>query len=601
MEEVDERKRKLEEKRKKVAELRAKRAAMQKEQGEMSAADVLKHKHNEVDNLLASIETTLPAKQTPTETAVETKAAPQTSPNLIQSRTIKLTHCHPSSSIVDIPPEVREEYNKETQTTESFLEDEAQKQTTEVAPVVKFAEQTTVAEIHAHDEMELPDEGSNNNTANSKEAESAPAELTLQERRQIIESPEFLSFFDSSSKLIERALGHQFDVLVNYGAENDNDTSEKTERVSLQCKLFDDRWSRHRLVSDVSWSSKHNDLLLAAYSASEVVTNDPEGVVLAWSLAMRQRPEHTFTHQAPILKAQFLPFSPQLVVGTTYTGQIVLWDIRAKQSPVQKTPLSTSTHTHPVYALATVGTENAHSIVTVSTDGRLCVWPSDNLSQPQEILSLATKSKGVPVTSLCFPESDGGVNGFCVGGEDGSIHMGYRHGTNSGIAQTVAGHYGSVTALDAHPSFPATGTDFSDLILSASIDWTVKLWSTKNMETPLETIEAARDYVFDAKWSPTNPALFATGDGEGFMSIWSLVSDLEKPMYQVLASDGAVNCVNWSRDGLRLATGDSKGQISVFNVNPEMATLGGDAAWRLEECVRMMRAQTRHNQTHSVF
>lgn len=30
-----------------------------------------------------------------------------------------------------------------------------------------------------------------------------------------------------------------------------------------------------------------------------------------------------------------------------------------------------------------VGTKNAHSLVTVSTDGKLCVWSLENLLQPQ--------------------------------------------------------------------------------------------------------------------------------------------------------------------------------------------------------------------------
>lgn len=36
----------------------------------------------------------------------------------------------------------------------------------------------------------------------------------------------------------------------------------------------------------------------------------------------------------------------------TYSGQIVLWDTRAKSLPVQRTPLSAAGHTHPVYSLA---------------------------------------------------------------------------------------------------------------------------------------------------------------------------------------------------------------------------------------------------------
>jgi hypothetical protein len=50
--------------------------------------------------------------------------------------------------------------------------------------------------------------------------------------------------------------------------------------------------------------------------------------------------------------------------------------------PVQRTPLSAVGHTHPVYSLSIVGSANAHNLVSISTDGRLCVWSLENLSNP---------------------------------------------------------------------------------------------------------------------------------------------------------------------------------------------------------------------------
>ncbi len=42
----------------------------------------------------------------------------------------------------------------------------------------------------------------------------------------------------------------------------------------------------------------------------------------------------------------FAKFHPNLVVGGTYSGQIVLWDNRSnKRTPVQRTPLSAAAHT----------------------------------------------------------------------------------------------------------------------------------------------------------------------------------------------------------------------------------------------------------------
>lgn len=50
--------------------------------------------------------------------------------------------------------------------------------------------------------------------------------------------------------------------------------------------------------------------------------------------------------QSEVMSAGFAKFHPNLVVGGTYSGQIVLWDNRSnKRTPVQRTPLSAAAHT----------------------------------------------------------------------------------------------------------------------------------------------------------------------------------------------------------------------------------------------------------------
>lgn len=53
-----------------------------------------------------------------------------------------------------------------------------------------------------------------------------------------------------------------------------------------------------------------------------------------------------FCLQSEVMSAGFAKFHPNLVVGGTYSGQIVLWDNRSnKRTPVQRTPLSAAAHT----------------------------------------------------------------------------------------------------------------------------------------------------------------------------------------------------------------------------------------------------------------
>jgi len=69
---------------------------------------------------------------------------------------------------------------------------------------------------------------------------------------------------------------------------------------------------------------------------------------------------------------------------STFNQQVILWDMRSnRRIPVQRSPLSSQAHTHPVYCVSVVGTENAHNLITISSDGKLCSWSLDMLSQPQ--------------------------------------------------------------------------------------------------------------------------------------------------------------------------------------------------------------------------
>lgn len=40
---------------------------------------------------------------------------------------------------------------------------------------------------------------------------------------------------------------------------------------------------------------------------------------------------------------------------------------------------------HPVYCVNVVGTQNANNLISISTDGKMCSWSLDMLSQPQVI------------------------------------------------------------------------------------------------------------------------------------------------------------------------------------------------------------------------
>lgn len=97
--------------------------------------------------------------------------------------------------------------------------------------------------------------------------------------------------------------------------------------------------------------------------------------------------------QSDVLSVTFSPYHPTLIFGGTYSGQVLLWDTRAKHLPVLKTPLSATGHTYPIYAMKMVGTQNANNLISSSTDGLVCSWLADMLAQPQVSHPVVTSAR----------------------------------------------------------------------------------------------------------------------------------------------------------------------------------------------------------------
>uniref|UniRef100_A0A671SSP5 Dynein, cytoplasmic 1, intermediate chain 2b n=1 Tax=Sinocyclocheilus anshuiensis TaxID=1608454 RepID=A0A671SSP5_9TELE len=387
-----------------------------------------------------------------------------------------------------------------------------------------------------------------------EEEEAPPHELTEEEKQQILHSEEFVTFFDHSSRIVERALSEQVDVFFDYSGRD-----------------LQDKEGRHlsRLVT-------YPELLVASYSSNEDAPHEPDGVALVWNMKYKKTtPEYVFHCQSAVMSAAFAQFHPNLVVGGTYSGQIVLWDNRSnKRTPVQRTPLSASAHTHPVYCVNVVGTQNAHNLISISTDGKMCSWSLDMLPHLELVFK---QSKSVAVTSMSFPLGD--VNNFVVGSEDGSVYTACRHGSKAGISEMFEGHHGPITGLDCHTA--AGPVDFSHLFVTSSFDWTVKLWSTKNNK-PLYSFEDNSDYVYDVMWSPTHPALFACVDGVGHLDLWNLNNETEVPTASVtVEGNPALNRVRWAHSGREVAVGDSEGQVHIYDVGEQISVPRQDEWTRL--------------------
>ena len=419
-------------------------------------------------------------------------------------------------------------------------------------------------------------------------------DLTDEEKQEIAASDRFQSFVTKASRVLERALT-QPDVCIDYTRDMSSGKSAgmSNEIFNLSSTFADDRLgSRHRLVTAVDFSPSNPELILASYcDHDDSAISDPQGLVLIWNTKFSgSAPEFVFHAESPVRAACFAPFHPNLVVGATYSGQVVLWDTRLpRKTPASRTPLSSSAHTHPIYCLKVVGTQNANNLISISTDGRLCSWTLDMFSQPQETLDLAYKQK--PVNAVCCAFLDNDPNNFVVGAEDGALYTACRHGNKQGVLeQFESGHQFNITAVDTHR---ARGpVDFSNLVLTASNDWAVRLWNTRVPKTYIEQFREGQDSSTDVKWSPVHPALFACSDASGKVYLYDLNTNCEVPIANVSVESGRslVKRIAWHADGLQLAAGTESGLLHLYSINESVGIPRSDDWQLFNSSIRMMMA-----------
>lgn len=87
--------------------------------------------------------------------------------------------------------------------------------------------------------------------------------LNEDELQAVTSSDDFYDFVERSAKVIERALDEEYDVLADYelgdvdgDMEEDDGYGKKRRGIKEVCQFWDERWSKKRMISDLSFSPK---------------------------------------------------------------------------------------------------------------------------------------------------------------------------------------------------------------------------------------------------------------------------------------------------------------------------------------------------------
>lgn len=551
-------------------------------------------------NVLSMVNALIP----PNSTAGTVSPSTSTHPSLHVSRVYRSQlSVQVGVAGVDISPKELPMHGRGAQTDPSlltsFIESQALPAVQSLLPdpvLVSQGEHRPAADADEEEPSADTGDASASIEAHDKELLRRHPTLSSPHQEPLVNSAPFVGFLKRCSPLMEQAMSLQDRFLLRASVlDSLDDASSRPAKagrraplqggksdLTLLMTLHDDQHTKDHEIYDINWNpADASRLISACYS--------PVGGsgVIEWNLEYEGKLESR--HHCPsritaarywdgadplrtILPDHSVPTNQNLIIGGSYTGQIVVWDMKAASyrpivtlshaSLSSSFSTGASPHQHPIYSIVTI---DSHLFATADTMGLMAIWDMNKLQQPIEVLSLswtagsveptaapAAAQQEISATSMCFRDD----NTFYVTSEDGGVFQGQRHGEYRGLIKALARtHEATITASDLHPSpspVRLTGrsvpvsNNFSDLLLTASADWSVSLWSPRSSVAALHRFSYFSDYVLDVAWAPSHPALFAACDGSGTLSVWNLNRDLEIPVAIDRSSAAAVNKLSWN-------------------------------------------------------
>lgn len=106
--------------------------------------------------------------------------------------------------------------------------------------------------------------------------------------------------------------------------------------------------------------------------------------------------------------------------------------------------------------------------------------------------------------------------------------------------------------------------------LSASEDWTVKLWDAGKDEEAVATFDLGTS-VGDVTWAPYSSTVFAVATADGKVSVFDLAQDRHKPLCcQKVVTRGALTKIAFNPRHPILLVGDDRSCVTTLKLSPNL-------------------------------
>jgi dynein intermediate chain 1 len=416
-----------------------------------------------------------------------------------------------------------------------------------------------------------------------------PYEEDKDKKKKSDSDPLYSESMKLSIKIMER--------MVNQNAENEvyhdfkywedrSDEFRDGDGTLLPLWRFSSEKAKRKQVTSIKWNPRYNDLCAVGFGSYDFMRQGT-GVICCYSLKNTRYPEYVFNTDAGVCSLDWHPLHPALLAVGLYDGTVLVYDVRAKtKKPIYASTVRTNKHTDPVWEVRWNNDESSGTLnfYSISSDGRVSNWfMMKNKLESEEVMELKlisnTASNEDDETSLtglagglCFDFNKQNDHLFLIGTEEGRIHK-CSKAFSGQYLETYDGHTMAVYTVRWNPYHPK-------IFISASADWTVKMWDHTN-RTPVMSFDLAQA-IGDVAWAPFSSTVFAAITSDGIVHVYDLhVNRNERVCYQKVVKRAKLTHVAFNNIEPIIIVGDDRGGVNTLKLSPNLRK--GIAAMRTEE------------------
>ncbi|KAI9145508.1 WD40-repeat-containing domain protein [Paraphysoderma sedebokerense] len=340
---------------------------------------------------------------------------------------------------------------------------------------------------------------------------------------------------------------------------------------------------RKKQVTALSWNPKCGDLFAVGYGSYEFSKQGP-GLICCFSLKNPSYPEYIFSTESGVMCLDFHPKRAHLIAAGLYDGTTLVYDLHSKSNiPLFKSSSKSGKHTDPVWQVnwQSDDLDGNPNFYAISSDGRVSQWTllknelvcTDVIKLRHET-ALQSDDKDATkddqklfqlLAGTCFDFNKGNDNIFIVGTEEGKMFK-CSKAYNSQYLLSFDGHFMGTYAISYNRFC-------TNVFLSSSGDWTVKLWDHDNSK-PIMVFDL-NSPISDVAWAPYSATVFAAVTAEGKVCIFDLeVNKYEPICEQQVARKAKLTHISFNSFEPIVIVGDDKGNIISLKLSPNLRRVG---------------------------